>query len=70
MSALDHNLVVGNSLTGTGTIDEILGILEPQQRPGQRSFFADEIESALAAARDRLKKAARAAEATKAGLRS
>ena len=37
MSALDHNLVVGNSLTGIGTIDEVLGVLEPQRvpRPGQ-----------------------------------
>jgi hypothetical protein len=69
MSALDHNLVVGNSLTGIATIDEVLSILEPQRKPGQRSFFADEIEAALAMAKDRLKKAARAAEATKAEVR-
>ena len=43
LSSLDHNLVVGNSLTGIGTIDEVLGVLEPQRSPGQDSFFADEI---------------------------
>ena len=69
MSALDHNLVVGNSLTGIGTIDEVLDVLEPQRAPGQDSFFADEIRSALEAARQRLLRAARAAEATKAEVR-
>ena len=35
MSALDHNLVVGNSLTGIGTIDEVLDVLEPQRSPAR-----------------------------------
>lgn len=69
MSALDHNLVVGNSLTGIATIDEVLGILEPQQAPGQESFFAPEIREALQNARDRLVRAAQTAEATKAEVR-
>ena len=69
MSALDHNLVVGNSLTGIGTIDEVLDVLEPQRRPGQASFFADEITAALEAAKERLMRAARTAEATKAEVR-
>ena len=64
MSTLDHNLVVGNSLTGIGTIDEVLGILEPQRVPGQDSFFAAEIREALENARDRLVRAAQTAEAT------
>ena len=69
MSALDHNLVVGNSLTGIGTVDEVLSVLEPGRTARQRSFFADEIESALASANDRLQRAARTAEATKAEVR-
>jgi hypothetical protein len=69
MSSLDHNLVVGNSLTGIATVDELLGILEPQRAPGQVSLFADEVTDALQSARDRLLRAARTAEATKAEVR-
>jgi hypothetical protein len=69
MSTLDHNLVVGNSLTGIATIDEVLSILEPQRAPGQDSFFAAEIGEALENARDRLVRAAQTAEATKAEVR-
>jgi hypothetical protein len=69
MSTLDHNLVVGNSLTGIATIDEVLGVLEPQRIPGQDSFFASEIREALQNARDRLMRAAQTAEATKAEVR-
>jgi hypothetical protein len=69
MSSLDHNLVVGNSLTGIGTLDEVLDVLEPQRTPGQDSFFAEEIRNALEAARQRLLRAARTAEATKAEVR-
>jgi hypothetical protein len=65
MSTLDHNLVVGNSLTGIATIEEVLNVLEPQRIPGQDSFFAEEIREALDRARDRLIRAARTAEATK-----
>lgn len=69
MSSLDHNLVVGNSLTGIGTVDEVLDVLEPQRIPGQDSFFAEEIRTALETARMRLMRAARTAEATKAEVR-
>jgi len=69
MSSLDHNLVVGNSLTGIGTLDEVLNVLEPHHNPGQASFYADEITAALEAAKDRLLRAARTAEATKAEVR-
>jgi hypothetical protein len=69
MSSLDHNLVVGNSLTGIGTLDEVLDVLEPRRSPGQASFYADEITEALEAAKDRLMRAARTAEATKAEVR-
>ncbi|MFC7527580.1 Eco57I restriction-modification methylase domain-containing protein [Actinoplanes sp. GCM10030250] len=69
MSSLDHNLVVGNSLTGIGTVDEVFDILEPQRQPGQVSIFSEGIEDALATARDRLTRVARTAEATKAEVR-
>ena len=69
MSSLDHNLVVGNSLTGIGTIDEVLGVFEPQRSRGQASFYADEITAALEVAKERLMRAARTAEATKAEVR-
>ena len=69
MSTLDHNLVVGNSLTGMATVDEVLDVLEPQRIRGQDSFFAEEIQEALDRARDRLIRAARTAEATKAEVK-
>lgn len=69
MSSLDHNLVVGNSLTGIGTVDEVLRILEPQRVPGQYSLFAGEIETALSNARDRLNRVARTSEADKQEVR-
>jgi hypothetical protein len=66
MSTLDHNLVVGNSLTGIGTIDEVLDVLEPARTRNQESLFAEEIRAALESARQHLLRAARTAEATKA----
>jgi hypothetical protein len=65
MSTLDHNLVVGNSLTGIGTIGEVLDVFEPKRVPGQESLFAQEIRDALEKARVHLLRAARTAEATK-----
>jgi len=56
------NLAQGNSLTGIGTVSEVLAVLEPQPHPGQASLFTDEITLALAAARVRLARAARASE--------
>lgn len=66
MSSLEHGLRVGNSLTGIATTDEVLAVLEPQSAPGQVSIFSDQVETALAKARERLTRAARTAEATKA----
>ncbi|MQA88071.1 MAG: hypothetical protein GEV03_26500 [Streptosporangiales bacterium] len=65
MSALNHGLVVGNSLTGIATLGEVLDVLEPQLKPGQVSLFAPQIEAALDAARVRLRRVAATAEATK-----
>ncbi len=69
MSALDHGLVVGDSLTGIGTVDEVLDVLDPECESGQYSLFADQIHSALSSARDRLIRIARTAEATKQEVR-
>ncbi|HEY9475549.1 MAG TPA: hypothetical protein VIS06_17090 [Mycobacteriales bacterium] len=69
MSALNHGLVIGNSLTGIATLDEILDILEPQRIPGQVSFYADRVEAALATARTHLQRVAATAEATKQEVR-
>ena len=70
MSTLDHNLVVGNSLTGIGTIDEVLGVLEPQRIPGQDSFFAaGDTSKPCRTHATACSRAARTAEATKAEVR-
>lgn len=66
MSTLSHGLVLGNSLTGIGTVDEALDALEPKRKPGQGTFFDDIIQSELARARDRLLDYAAADEASKA----
>lgn len=65
MSALDHGLRVGNSLTGIGTVDEALAIFEPDAAHGQMSLFSGQIDDALAAASDRLKRVALTSEASK-----
>lgn len=69
MSSLDHGLRVGNSLTGIGTVEEALAIFEPDSCLGQLSLFGEQIEDALAVARDRLLRVARTAEATKQEVR-
>ena len=66
MSSLDHGLVVGNSLTGIGTVDEALDVYEPDlAATGQYSLFNDQIATALGNARDRLLRVAKTDEATK-----
>lgn len=70
MSALDHGLVVGSSLSGIGTVDEVLDVLEPDRNPDQPSLFSEQFTSELGAARDRLLRVARTAEATKAEVRA
>lgn len=70
MSSLDHGLRVGNSLTGIGTIPEVLDIYEPEaSTTGQFSLFGEQIDNALTVARNRLLRVARTAEATKAEVR-
>lgn len=64
MSTLDHGLVVGNSLTGIGTLDEALDVLEPEAKPGQHSLFRQQIEDGIAAAAAPLRRVALLSEAT------
>jgi hypothetical protein len=66
MSSLNHTLVCANSLTGVGTIDEALSVLDPDTGYGQISIFSEAIEDELSKARELLIDAANAAEGTKA----
>lgn len=66
MSSLNHTLVCANSLTGVGTVDEALAVLDPAAGHGQMSIFSEAIEDELAKARELLIDAANASEATKA----
>lgn len=59
MSSLDHNLVLGNSLTGIGTVDEALDAL------GLDGLFADFVREPLDNARTLLVDFANASEADK-----
>ncbi|MBX3077966.1 MAG: hypothetical protein KF692_01870 [Cryobacterium sp.] len=63
MSSLDHGLVLGNSLTGIGTVDEALDALDPKRMPGQPGFFDDVILDELSRAKVRLADFAAASEA-------
>lgn len=65
MSSLDHGLVLGNSLTGIGTVEEALDTLDPKRAPGQGTFFDDAILDELARAKSRLTDFAAASEADK-----
>lgn len=59
MSSLDHGLVLANSLTGIGTVDEAMDAL------GATALFESIIREPLAAAHELLKDYARASEADK-----
>ncbi|WP_204018675.1 Eco57I restriction-modification methylase domain-containing protein [Sphaerimonospora thailandensis] len=66
MSSLDHGLIVGNSLTGIGTIDEVVGVLDPDTAgTGNPSLFEESIRATLETAREKLARVARTSEATK-----
>ncbi len=63
MSTLDHNLVRGDSLTGIGTVDEALDVLDPDRGTAQGSLFSQPIEEAMAEAAEALGEVAAAQEA-------
>ena len=51
LSFLDHSLVCGNSLTGIGTLDEALEVLDPDHgTDGQVSLFRADIEQFIGSA--------------------
>lgn len=69
LSFLDHSLVCGNSLTGIGTLDEALAILDPKAATtGASSLFRAQIEEFLDRAGEALRRLARTTEATVADL--
>ena len=65
LSLLDHNLICGDSLTGVGTLDEVITALDPNADPEVPSLFRDQIEGLLARAEDALSRLARTSDADK-----
>jgi hypothetical protein len=68
LSFLDHNLAEGDSLTGIGTLDEAVQILEPGADVGQSSLFRDQLTGFLGRAEKALRRLAVASEATAAEI--
>jgi hypothetical protein len=68
LSFLDHSLVCGNSLTGIGTLDEALGVLDPSKN-GSVSLFRDGIEEFLGRAGEALRQLAHITETSSADIK-
>ena len=68
LSFLDHNLVEGNSLTGIGTLEQVLRALDPDADPAAPSLFRNQLVDMLAYAGDALSRLARTSDATKAEI--
>lgn len=69
LSFLDHSLVCGNSLTGIGTLDEALDVLDPDHgKGGAVSLFRAGIEEFLGRASASLHRLARITETTAADV--
>lgn len=69
LTSLNHGLVHGNSLTGIGTVEEALDILEPGRRTGMSSLFDLAIGEAIDSAQQALIRFARTSEADLAEIR-
>jgi hypothetical protein len=67
LSFLDHALVTGDSLTGIGTLDEALDVLDPEHGR-QMSLLRAEIEGFLARASHHLQRLGRITETTAADI--
>lgn len=65
MSSLDHGLVCANSLTGIGTIPEVVNALSPSDQNGQISFYENVISDNLEKASKLLVEVANSDEAKK-----
>ena len=68
LSFLDHNLIEGNSLTGVGTLDDVLRVFLPDADPSEPSLFRSQLVEMLDAAGEALSRLARTADATKAEI--
>ena len=62
LSFLDHNLIVGDSLTGIGTVDEAMD--ELTETGAQAGLFDDPVREALKAAEEPLKRLSNTVDAT------
>jgi hypothetical protein len=70
LSFLDHSLVCGDSLTGIGTLDEALVVLDPDHgKDGRVSLFREGIEEFLGRASDALQRLAHITETTTADIK-
>ncbi len=69
LTSLGHGLVVGNSLTGMGTLDEVLAVLDPGAAEGIQTFVSTTLVSALIAAREALLRFAQIGEADRAEVK-
>ncbi len=65
LSFLDHNLICGDSLTGVGTLDEVVAEFQPGSDPAAPSLFRSQLEDLLARSTDALTRLARTSDATK-----
>ncbi|MDE0642605.1 MAG: hypothetical protein OXH95_00495 [bacterium] len=65
LSFLDHNLVCGDSLTGVGTLDEVVAELDPNADPNRPSLWRGQIEELLERSKAALSRLARTSDATK-----
>ena len=68
LSFLDHNLIEGNSLTGVGTLDDVLRVLDPDADPAVPSLFRNQLVAMLDEAGEALNRLARTSDATKAEI--
>lgn len=64
LSFLDHNLVTGDSLTGVGTLAEVVTALDPGADPDAPSLFRSQVEEFLASAGTALARLARTSDAS------
>ncbi len=68
LSLLDHNLICGDSLTGVGTLDEVVTALDPDADPNEPSLFRSQIEGLLARSEGALRRLALTSDANKAEI--
>ncbi len=65
LSFLDHNLVHGDSLTGVGSLDEVVAAFDPDADPASPSMFRGQLVGLLENAKGALQRLARTSDASK-----